>query len=158
VLRSAGTVTLAATATRGAWRFTPGAVKPAADVSGRWNLLLGENRTRGLAILKQTGAAVSGTVQMPSGDVRYLAGELNGNQLRLSTFDGSFTNLWIGTLAGNTLNGRPAIRLKQRAIAAPISRRWPWKNRQVSGWRFGCPRPMARRSASLTRATRARWW
>jgi peroxiredoxin len=105
VLRSAGTVTLAATATRGTWRFTAGAVKPAADVSGRWTLLLGENRTRGLAILKQTGAAVSGTVQMPSGDVRYLAGELNGNQLRLSTFDGSFTNLWTGTLSGNTLKG-----------------------------------------------------
>jgi peroxiredoxin len=105
VLRAAGTVTLPATATRGAWRFTPGTVKPAGDVSGRWNLLLGDNRTRGLAILKQTGAAVSGTVQMPSGDVRYLAGELNGNQLRLSTFDGSFTNLWTGTLAGNTLKG-----------------------------------------------------
>lgn len=105
VLRAAGTVTLPATARRGAWRFTPGPVKPAGDVSGRWSLALGDNRTRGIAILKQTGAAVSGTVQMPSGDVRYLAGELNGSQLRLSTFDGSFTNLWTGTLAGNTLKG-----------------------------------------------------
>lgn len=65
VLRAAGTVTLPATATRGTWRFTPGTVRPAGDVSGRWNLLLGDNRTRGLAILKQVGAAVSGTVQMP---------------------------------------------------------------------------------------------
>ena len=105
VLRSTGTVTLAARAERGAWRFTPGAVKPAGDVTGRWNLVYGDNKAKGLVLLKQVGSQVSGTVQLPTGDMRYLSGELNGNQLKLSTFDGSFTNLWLGTLAGNTLKG-----------------------------------------------------
>lgn len=105
VLRSTGTVTLAATATRGAWRFTPGTVKPAGNVAGRWTILTGPNKVKGLLLLKQTGAQVSGTVQTPTGDMRYLSGELNGNQLKLSTFDGSFTSLWMGTLSGNTLKG-----------------------------------------------------
>lgn len=105
VLRSSGTVTLAASARRGAWRFTAGAVKPAAQIAGRWNIVYGDNKLKGLLILKQQGAAVSGTVQLPTGDMRYLSGELNGNQLKLSTFDGSFTNLWLGTLAGDTLKG-----------------------------------------------------
>ncbi|MEI6484640.1 MAG: redoxin family protein [Sphingomonadales bacterium] len=105
VLRSSGTVTLAARAERGSWRFTPGAVKPAGNVAGRWNLSYGDNKVKGLVLLKQVGAQVSGTVQLPTGDMRYLSGELNGNQLKLSTFDGSFTNLWLGTLAGDTLKG-----------------------------------------------------
>lgn len=105
VLRATGTVTLPARAQRGAWRFTPTAVKPAGNVNGRWNLTSGDNKAKGLLILKQTGSQVSGTVQLPSGDMRYLSGELNGNQLKLSTFDGSFTSLWQGTLAGDTLTG-----------------------------------------------------
>jgi len=105
VLRATGTVVLPAKAVRGSWRFTPGAVKPAGNVTGRWNLAYGDGRTKGLLLLKQVGAQVSGTVQLPSGDMRYLSGELNGSQLKLSTFDGSFTNLWTATLAGDTLKG-----------------------------------------------------
>jgi peroxiredoxin len=105
VLRATGTVVLPARAERGSWRFTPGAVTPAGNVSGRWNLTYGDTKAKGLIILKQTGSQVSGTVQLPSGDMRYLSGELNGRQLKLSTFDGSFTSLWSGTLAGDTLKG-----------------------------------------------------
>ena len=105
VLRATGTVTLAARAQRGSWRFTPTAVKPAGNVTGRWNLTYGDNNVKGLVLLKQVGSQVSGTVQLPTGDMRYLSGELNGTQLKLSTFDGSFTNLWTGTLVGDTLKG-----------------------------------------------------
>jgi peroxiredoxin len=105
VLRATGSVTLPARAVRGAWRFTPGTVKPAGNVAGRWNLTYGPRALKGLVLLKQTGSQVSGTVQLPTGDMRYLSGELNGNQLKLSTFDGSFTNLWTATLSGDTLKG-----------------------------------------------------
>jgi peroxiredoxin len=105
VLRSTGTVTLAAKAQRGSWRFTPGVVKPAGNVAGRWNITYGPRAVKGLLLLKQTGAQVTGTVQLPTGDMRYLSGELNGNQLKLSAFDGSSTGLWSGTLSGNTLKG-----------------------------------------------------
>ncbi len=105
VLRATGTVVINARAQRGAWRFSPGTVKPAGNVGGRWNLTYGDNKVKGLVLLKQVGGQVSGTVQLPTGDMRYLSGELNGNQLKLSTFDGSFTSLWSGTLTGNTLKG-----------------------------------------------------
>jgi peroxiredoxin len=105
LLRSTGTITVPAQAQRGSWRFTPTAVKPAGNVTGRWNLTYGDNKVKGLIILKQVGSQVSGTVQLPTGDMRYLSGELNGAQLRLSTFDGSFTNLWTGSLAGDVLKG-----------------------------------------------------
>ncbi len=128
VLRATGTVTLPARAVRGGWRFTPGAVKPAGNVTGRWNLSYGDNRVKGLFILKQTGAQVSGTVQLPSGDMRYLSGELNGTSLKLSTFDGSFTNLWTGTLAGDTLKGAQFA-----ATSRPTGNPWEAKKeRQAS--------------------------
>jgi peroxiredoxin len=105
VLRSSGTVTLTAKAQRGSWRFTPGVVKPAGNVAGRWNIAYGPRAVKGLLLLKQTGAQVTGTVQLPTGDMRYLSGELNGKQLKLSAFDGSSTGLWSGTLSGDTLKG-----------------------------------------------------
>jgi peroxiredoxin len=127
VLRASGTVTLAARAQRGAWRFSPGAVKPAGNVTGRWNLLYGDNKVKGLVILKQAGSQVSGTVQLPTGDMRYLSGELNGNQLKLSTFDGSFTNLWTGTLSGDTLKGAQFA-----ATSRPAGNAWEAKKEKAA--------------------------
>jgi peroxiredoxin len=105
LIRSAGAITLMASGTRGSWRFSPKPAKPVADVSGRWVVAYGAGKVRGLALLKQQGNLVTGTVQLPTGDTRFLAGELDGNQLKLSTFDGSYTNLWKATLAGGALTG-----------------------------------------------------
>ena len=127
VLRATGTVTLAARAQRGTWRFTPTAVKPAGNVTGRWNLTYGDNKVKGLVLLKQVGSQVSGTVQLPTGDMRYLSGELNGNQLKLSTFDGSFTNLWTGTLSGDTLKGAQFA-----ATSRPTGNQWEAKKEKAA--------------------------
>lgn len=127
VLRATGTVVLDARAQRGAWRFSPGTVKPAGNVGGRWNLTYGDNKVKGLVLLKQVGGQVSGTVQLPTGDMRYLSGELNGNQLKLSTFDGSFTSLWSGTLAGNTLKGASFA-----ATSRPAGNPWEAKKEKLA--------------------------
>lgn len=127
VLRATGTVVLGARAQRGAWRFSPGTVKPAGNVGGRWNLTYGDNKVKGLVLLKQVGGQVSGTVQLPTGDMRYLSGELNGNQLKLSTFDGSFTSLWLGTLAGNTLKGASFA-----ATSRPAGNPWEAKKEKLA--------------------------
>lgn len=127
VLRATGTVVLAARAQRGAWRFSPGTVTPAGNVGGRWNLAYGDNKVKGLVLLKQVGGQVSGTVQLPTGDMRYLSGELNGNQLKLSTFDGSFTSLWSGTLAGNTLKGASFA-----ATSRPAGNPWEAKKEKLA--------------------------
>lgn len=107
VKRSAGPVTLAATGTRAMYRFTPKPSKPAADLTGKWLVdFQGAKPVTGLAQFKQVGNQVSGSVQLPSGDTRYLAGELAGNKLSLSTFDGSYSALWLADLAGGVLSGK----------------------------------------------------
>ena len=107
VKRSSGPVTLIANGSRDAWRFTPRPAKPAADLSGRWLVdYQGAKPVTGLAQFKQVGNSISGSVQLPSGDTRYLAGEVAGNTLSLSTFDGSFSALWKADLKNGVLTGR----------------------------------------------------
>ncbi len=107
VKRATGPATLAATGTRDTYRFTPSPAKPAADLTGKWVVSYqGATPVTGLAQFKQTGNLVSGSVQLPSGDTRYLSGEISGNNLSLSTFDGSFTALWKASLANGVLSGR----------------------------------------------------
>ena len=107
VRRSVGPVTLAATGSRDTYRFTPNPAKPAADLTGKWTVdYTGATPTTGLAQFKQVGNQVTGSVQLPSGDTRYLAGEIAGNKLSLSTFDGSYSGLWQATLENGALSGR----------------------------------------------------
>ena len=107
VKRSSGPVTLTATGTRDSYRFTPKPAKPAADISGKWLVQYqGTTPVTGLAQFRQVGNQVSGSVQLPSGDTRYLAGELAGSKLSLSTFDGSFSALWKADLANGVMTGR----------------------------------------------------
>ncbi len=107
MLRSTGPVTVAANGVRGTWRFSPKPMRAAVDLSGKWLLAYGASGGPGLAQLKQTGNLVSGSVQLPSGDTRYLAGEISGNRLSLSTFDGNAATLWVATFeAGKLVDGR----------------------------------------------------
>ncbi|GGE14296.1 hypothetical protein GCM10011529_20840 [Polymorphobacter glacialis] len=104
--RRSGPVTLAASGSRGAYRFTPSPARAAADLTGAWVVETGgDSPKKGLAQLKQVGNKVSGSVQFATGDTRYLAGEISGNALALSTFDGNSSSIWKGTLAGTTLTG-----------------------------------------------------
>lgn len=105
MLRSSGPVTIAATGSRGTWRFVETAVKPVADLSGRWQLRYGAQGQKGEAVFRQSGSRITGAIQLPSGDFRYLAGDVAGNQLKLSTFDGNAATLWTATIDGATLTG-----------------------------------------------------
>ncbi|WP_426166483.1 peroxiredoxin family protein [Sandarakinorhabdus sp. DWP1-3-1] len=103
--RSTGPASLAVTGQRGAWRFEAQPARPAADLSGRWLMTYGKDAQRGLVQLRQTGTQVSGSVQLPSGDFRYLAGEVSGRKLSLSTFDGNAATLWTAVFDGKAING-----------------------------------------------------
>ena len=105
MLRSNGPVTITVSGTRGTWRFVETAVKPAADLSGRWQLRYGAQGQKGEAVFRQSGSRITGAIQLPSGDFRYLAGDVSGNQLKLSTFDGNAATLWTATIASGTLTG-----------------------------------------------------
>jgi thiol-disulfide isomerase/thioredoxin len=96
-----------------AFRFSPNAEGPtepgAPDVSGRWAVTFveGGKNTPAIGELKQTGRLVTGTVLTPTGDHRFLAGELQGRELRLSKFDGGHVFLYHATVADDgTLNGQ----------------------------------------------------
>lgn len=88
---------------------------PAADMTGRWQLEFEHEEgvdKKNIALLKQKGNRVTGSVLTATGDHRYLDGELSGNHLRLSTFNGAFAFYYEGflqndgSLKGNFYSGK----------------------------------------------------
>jgi peroxiredoxin len=62
------------------------------NISGRWAVTFADDKTKAdasIAEFRQIGHKVAGTFLTPSGDYRYLDGFIDGNKLRLSTFDGA---------------------------------------------------------------------
>jgi len=85
------------------WRFTApqdSPVAPAVNLSGRWawQFVDGDKSYPAVAEFKQVDAIVTGTVMTPTGDHRFIAGELRGNRLRLSKFDGGHVFLYEATV------------------------------------------------------------
>ena len=89
------------------WRFHEHPTPATGPIGGEWLLeTKGEKGEKGLAILRQTGNVLEGTIQFPTGDVRYLAGDISGDDFALSTFDGNQGSLWRGKrLPDGTLTG-----------------------------------------------------
>ena len=102
------------TARRGeAFRFSTDETQPAtADditVSGRWAVTFGEAEKASPAVgeFTQQGRRVIGTFLTPTGDHRFLAGEVRGRELKLSKFDGGHVFLYRATLGDDgRLQGR----------------------------------------------------
>lgn len=95
-------------------RFFATPAGSAEDVAGRWAVAFAEadgKTSPGVAEFRQDGGKVTGTILTPTGDHRYLAGEMRGNELYLSTFDGAHAYLYRarlaadGTLAGTFWSG-----------------------------------------------------
>lgn len=58
-----------------------------------------------VGIFKQTGNTVEGTFLTPTGDYRYLQGNVVGNELMLSTFDGNHSFVFKAKVEGDSLKG-----------------------------------------------------
>lgn len=72
------------------------------DINKRYKVLFRPGqKTEGYAIgeFKQSGNTVSGTFMTETGDYRYLGGELNGNKMKLSAFDGNHLYVFKATIA-----------------------------------------------------------
>lgn len=104
LVRRSGPVVLAAKGSRGSWRFSPKPGSPAA-AAGRWAVGSGSGPATGVGQFRAQGPLLAGSIQFPSGDTRYLSGEVTGGQLKLSTFDGNTTSLWLGRIEGNRIVG-----------------------------------------------------
>lgn len=87
--------------------------KPAAEsatkhrVGGRWSVTFAGSDDPAVALFEhQPDGTVTGTVMTTTGDYRYLAGNLEGDRLRLSCFDGAHAFLFDArVLADGSLRG-----------------------------------------------------
>ena len=85
------------------YRFFPRSSASAVDVSGRWSVTFTEDDGKEEAAVgefSQSNDVVTGTFLTDTGDHRYLAGQVQGNQLFLSTFDGAHAFLYKAKLTG----------------------------------------------------------
>jgi thiol-disulfide isomerase/thioredoxin len=90
-------------------RFTKEPPAPIANVAGRWATTFVDEGESSIAVgeFTQNGAIVTGTFLTPTGDHRFLAGELRGRELSLSKFDGGHAFLYRATLGDDgVLRGR----------------------------------------------------
>ena len=79
------------------FRFFENASSDNADVSGRWAVkFIDDSGTPEAAVgeFSQSHDVVSGTILTTTGDHRYLAGQVKGDELYLSTFDGAHVFLY----------------------------------------------------------------
>jgi thiol-disulfide isomerase/thioredoxin len=75
-----------------------------ADVSGRWAVkFIDDSGTPEVAVgeFSQSHDVVSGTILTSTGDHRYLAGQVQGDELYLSTFDGAHVFLYRAKIASD---------------------------------------------------------
>ena len=85
------------------------ATKPNTTISGRWETVFSPDdeadRYIAKGIFKQNGNTVTGTFETETGDYRFLEGVLDGNSLKLSTFDGAHAFLFTATVTDSTMQG-----------------------------------------------------
>lgn len=106
------------------------------DFSGKWEVMFSPNtpdQYPGIGIFKQNGNTITGTFLTETGDYRYLEGNVDGNQLLLSCFDGAHAFLFKATqdeegrLTGQFFSGKHweepwvASRNEKATLADPYS-------------------------------------
>jgi peroxiredoxin len=96
------------------YRFFANSAGNHADMSGRWAVtLVDDSGASEIAVgeFAQSGDIITGTFLTPTGDQRFLTGQVQGDELYLSTFDGGHVFLYKakltadGTLAGDYWSG-----------------------------------------------------
>jgi peroxiredoxin len=91
------------------WRFFPSADERPANINGRWAITFSSDGNSSPAIgeFTQQGAHVTATILDPAGDHRFIEGEVRGQDLLLSRFDGGSAFLYHATLqADGSLVGK----------------------------------------------------
>lgn len=86
------------------YRFFGQPARDNADVSGRWAMKLIDDSGAPEVVVgefSQSHDVVSGTILTATGDHRYLAGQVKGDELYLSTFDGAHVFLYKAKIAAD---------------------------------------------------------
>jgi len=90
------------------FRFSNSSNSTTANVSGRWNVrFLNASAMEEISVgeFVQNGNHVTGTFLNQTGDDRFLEGTIDGDSLRLSTFDGGHAFLFTAKIDGDSLTG-----------------------------------------------------
>ena len=113
------------------FRFTDHPQDPPYDINGRWEVyfLSGSDSSLAVGIFRLENHQLEGTFLVPSGDYRYLDGEMDGDSLKLSTFDGEHAYLFQSrmvsrdTLKGTYWSGKswsqPWVGIRNPSISLP---------------------------------------
>ncbi|KAA5549352.1 peroxiredoxin family protein [Adhaeribacter rhizoryzae] len=97
------------------YRFSRNPAAPTQNYTGKWDVVFKDEEgieEKAIGVFTQQGNHLSGTFLSATGDYRYLDGEVSGDELRLSTFDGSHAYLFKaspngeGKLQGNFFSGK----------------------------------------------------
>jgi thiol-disulfide isomerase/thioredoxin len=79
------------------------------NVTGNWEAVfspkVAEDRYIAKGIFTQTDSKVTGTFRTTTGDYRYLEGVMDGNQMKLSAFDGAHAFLFTATVKDSSMQG-----------------------------------------------------
>ena len=79
------------------------------DASGIWETVFSKgvvgDEYIAKGIFKQEGDKVTGTFRTTTGDYRYLEGVMDGDQMKLSTFDGAHAFLFTAKVSDSTIEG-----------------------------------------------------
>ncbi|MCD2259550.1 peroxiredoxin family protein [Psychroserpens luteolus] len=79
------------------------------DATGNWETIFSpdseDDKYIAKGIFKQDGSKVTGTFRTTTGDYRYLEGVMDGNTMKLSTFDGAHAFLFTAVVSDSTMNG-----------------------------------------------------
>ena len=95
------------------YRFVP-VPQPESEFTGRWEVTFVDDKgaeTTAVGEFDQQGGELTGTFLNATGDYRYLAGEVDGNMMHLSTFDGAHAFVFTaqaqpdGSLKGDFWSG-----------------------------------------------------
>ena len=83
--------------------------KSTKNASGIWEMVfskaIAEDEYIAKGIFAQEGNKVTGTIRTTTGDYRYLEGVLDGDELKLSTFDGAHAFLFTANVTDSTMEG-----------------------------------------------------
>ncbi|MGV3586823.1 MAG: peroxiredoxin family protein [Adhaeribacter sp.] len=92
------------------YRFSRNPDAPTQNYTGKWDVVFKDDKgleEKAIGVFTQQGNHLSGTFLSATGDYRYLDGEVSGDELRLSTFDGSHAYLFKASPDGEgKLQGR----------------------------------------------------
>ena len=79
------------------------------NITGNWETVFSESSTENKyiaeGIFNQQGNKVTGTFRTTTGDYRFLEGIVDGDELKLSTFDGAHAFLFTAKVLDSTMNG-----------------------------------------------------